>query len=156
MKTQGVEVLLLRLRAAAGDSLLASVGEYVLGRASFDVQSEQERWLEETSCALLVDGQRGNVGLGCGGSLESGLLVSVAWSGQETVCQHDGQSQLGGSLSRVSESLVTARGGVVMAFGQSLSRNPMWGSSFYSSSAAHPRPRWRQLAAAAGPPPSGD
>ena len=149
-------VLLLRLRAAAGDSLVASVGEHVLGRAGFDVQLEQEKLLEETSCALLVDGQQENEGQECGGSLESGLLVNVAWSGQETVCQHDGQSQLGGSLSRVSESLVTARGGVVMAFGQSLSRNPMWGSSSCSSSAARPRPRWRQLAAAAGPPPSGD
>ena len=81
-------VLLLRLREAAGDSLVASVGEHVLGRAGLDVQ--QERLLEETSFALLVDGQRGNVGLGCGGSLESGLLVSVAWSGPETVCQCDG------------------------------------------------------------------
>ena len=149
-------VLLLRLRAAAGDSLVASVGEHVLGRAGFDVQLEQERLLEETSCALLVDGQQGNVELGCGGSLESGLLVNVAWNGQGTVCQHDGQSQLGGSLSRVSESLVTARGGEAMASGRSLSRNLMWGSSFYSSSAARPRPRWRRPAAAAGPPPSGD
>ena len=148
-------VLLLRLREAAGDSLVASVGEHVLGRAGFVVQQEQERLLEETSFALLVDGQQGNVGLGCGGSLESELPVNVAWSGQETVCQHDGQSQLGGSLSRVSESLVTARGGVAMASGQSLSRNPMWGSSFYSSSAARPRPRWRRPAAAAGPSPSG-
>ena len=149
-------VLLLRLRAAAGDSLLASVGEYVLGRASFDVQSEQERWLEETSCALLVDGQQENEGQECGGSLESGLLVNVAWNGQGTVCQHDGQSQLDGSLSRVSESLVTARGGVVMASGRSLSRSLMWRSSSCSSSAARPRPRWRQPADAAGPSPSGD
>ena len=148
-------VLLLRLREAAGDSLVASVGEHVLGRAGFVVQQEQERLLEETSCALLAEGQQGNVGLGCGGSLESGLLVSVAWSGQETVCQHDGQSQLGGSLSRVSESLVTARGGVVKASGRSPSRSPTWGSSFYSSSAARPHPRWRRPAAAAGPSPSG-
>ena len=79
-------VLLLRLRAAAGDPQVASVGEHVLGKAGFDVQQEQERLLEASSCVLLVDGQRGNVGPGCGGSLESGLLVSVAWSGQETVC----------------------------------------------------------------------
>ena len=148
-------VFLLRLRAAAGDSQVASVGEHVLGKAGFDVQQEQERLLEETSFALLVDGQQGNVGLRCGGSLESGLPVSVAWSGLETVCQHDGQSQLGGSLPRVSESLVTARGGEVMASGRSLSRNLMWRSSFYSSSAARPHPRWRRPAAAAGPPPSG-
>ena len=78
-------VLLLRLREAAGDSLVASVGEHVLGRAGFVVQQEQERLLEETSCALLAEGQQGNVGQECGGSLESGLLVNVAWNGQGTV-----------------------------------------------------------------------
>ena len=66
--------------ARTSERLLDKVSFALLGEGGHLEDQEKVKELKETAFLLLVNGLQGN------GSLENGLLGSVAWNGQENAC----------------------------------------------------------------------